>query len=72
MVLLPHPYMYLPFTLSLHGVPQAAALLLQEFELPGIGSIGGFSGTRKSKEMFFSFTSESTAAAAASAIVAYG
>lgn len=31
--------------------------LVQEFELPGIGSVGGFSGTRKSKEMFFSFTS---------------
>ena len=37
-----------------------AVLLLQEFELPGIGSVGGFSGTRKSKEMFFSFTSEGT------------
>lgn len=32
--------------------------MLQEFALPGIGSVGGFSGTRKSKEMFFSFTSE--------------
>jgi hypothetical protein len=34
------------------------ALSLQEFELPGIGSIGGFSGDRKSSEFFFSFTSE--------------
>jgi hypothetical protein len=33
-------------------------LLLQEFELPGIGSVGGFSGTRKTQEMFFSFTSK--------------
>jgi hypothetical protein len=33
-------------------------LLLQEFAMPGIGSVGGFSGTRKSKEMFFSFTSK--------------
>lgn len=31
---------------------------LQEFEMPGIGSVGGFSGTRKNKEMFFSFTSK--------------
>lgn len=26
--------------------------------MPGIGSVGGFSGTRKSKEVFFSFTSK--------------
>lgn len=44
------PYKYLP--------PPSLVLLPQEFELPGIGSVGGFSGTRKSKEMFFSFTSE--------------
>eukprot|EP00878_Enallax_costatus_P029867 GHUV01032432.1.p1 GENE.GHUV01032432.1~~GHUV01032432.1.p1 ORF type:complete len:735 (+),score=227.44 GHUV01032432.1:207-2411(+) len=31
--------------------------LVQEFDLPGIGSVGGFSGNRKSKEFFFSFTS---------------
>jgi hypothetical protein len=36
--------------------PLAASL--QEFELPGIGSIAGFSGDRKSSEFFFSFTSE--------------
>lgn len=31
---------------------------LQEFELPGIGSIAGFSGNRKGSEFFFNFTSE--------------
>jgi hypothetical protein len=30
----------------------------QDFELPGIGSVGGFSGSRKSSEFFFSFTSK--------------
>lgn len=40
-------------TLSL----QLAAAAFQEFELPGLGSVGGFSGNRKSKEFFFSFTS---------------
>ena len=29
----------------------------QEFELPGIGNIGGFSGDRKGSEFFFSFAS---------------
>ncbi|KAF8058088.1 Prep [Scenedesmus sp. PABB004] len=30
---------------------------VREFELPGIGSVSGFSGNRKSSEFFFSFTS---------------
>jgi hypothetical protein len=38
--------------------PCCLLALLQEFELPGIGSIGGFSGDRKSSEFFFSFTSK--------------
>jgi hypothetical protein len=41
---------------------------LQEFELPGIGSIGGFSGDRKSSEFFFSFTSEQAAKAASTVL----
>jgi hypothetical protein len=32
--------------------------LVQEFQLPGIGSIGGFSGSRKGTEFFYSFQSE--------------
>lgn len=31
--------------------------LVREFALPGIGSIGGFSGTRKGTEFFYSFQS---------------
>lgn len=32
--------------------------LVQNFALPGIGSIGGFSGSRKGTEFFYSFQSE--------------
>jgi prolyl oligopeptidase len=31
--------------------------VIKELELPGIGSVGGFSGSRKQSEFFFSFTS---------------
>eukprot|EP00879_Flechtneria_rotunda_P018448 GHRR01019352.1.p1 GENE.GHRR01019352.1~~GHRR01019352.1.p1 ORF type:complete len:520 (+),score=168.42 GHRR01019352.1:95-1654(+) len=41
--------------LGLHEL--STGKLLQEFQLPGIGSVGGFSGNRKSREFFFSFTS---------------
>lgn len=41
--------------LALHKLSSGERV--QEFELPGIGSIGGFSGDRKSSEFFFSFTS---------------
>lgn len=42
-------------TLALHRLTDGH--LVQEFPLPGIGSIGGFSGSRKGTEFFFSFQS---------------
>ncbi|KIZ07661.1 prolyl endopeptidase [Monoraphidium neglectum] len=42
-------------TLALHRLSDGG--LVTDFALPGIGSIGGFSGSRKGTEFFFSFQS---------------
>jgi len=34
--------------------------LVREIELPGIGSVGGFGGKKKAKELYFSFTNYTT------------
>ncbi len=39
----------------------ASGELLRELPLPGLGSVGGFSGDRKGTEFFFSYTSEQAA-----------
>jgi prolyl oligopeptidase len=38
-------------------VHDLSGAFLRDVDLPGIGTVGGFTGKRKDKEAFFSFTS---------------
>lgn len=47
-----HHSLLSPYLLSVFHMPQ-----VKDLPLPGVGSVSGFSGSRKETELFFSYTS---------------